>query len=292
MDYHALQHKLFEMDPSDPAEDIRKLTEMASGEASVGSKDTEVNHLEASVADIPEGSAPIDRDYSINDFAKLAGVQLNEEVTINWHAAADKVKSGVKKGYQAAKSGAKAAKSGVKTAVDGAKAGYKDPNKITPAFKAGKDAYKSVSDKPKDNNTDDKKIEPQKGISKDKKQRGFSKQEENIITDINQAQLVEELSKQIDEILPALAGMAARGLATKAVGSAVDKLTANKKNKQKPIKARDPNSQYMNDLRKSGAQGAHKDKKRDAKMGITKHKKDYTNESIKAQLWAALNQKK
>ena len=289
MDYHALQHKLFEMDPSDPAEDIRKLTEMASGEASVGSKDIEVNHLEASVADIPEGSAPIDRDYSINDFAKLAGVQLNEGV-------ADKVKSGVKKGVQVAKSGVKkgvqVAKSGVKTAVDGAKDGYKNPNKITPAFKAGKDAYQSGSNKSKDDKTDDKKTEPQKGFSKDKKQRGFSKQEENIITDINQAQLVEELSKQIDEILPALAGMAARGLATKAVGGAVDKLTANKKNKQKPIKARDPNSQYMNDLRKSGAQGAHKDKKRDAKMGITKHKKDYTNESIKAQLWAALNEKK
>ena len=276
MDYHALQHKLFEMDPSDPAEDIRKLTEMASGEASVGSKDIEVNHLEASVADIPEGSAPIDRDYSLNDFAKLAGVQLNESTK-------DKIKQGVK--------------TGISTAVDSFKAGYKDPNKLGPTVApivdpAKEKVKKALQTKPEDDKTDNKKIQPQKGFGKDKKQRGFSKQEENIITDINQAQLVEELSKQIDEILPALAGMAARGLATKAVGGAVDKLTANKKNKQKPIKARDPNSQYMNDLRKSGAQGAHKDKKRDAKMGITKHKKDYTNESIKAQLWAALNEKK
>ena len=78
MDYHALQQKLFEIDPADPAEDIRKLTEMATGEASVGSENLTVNHLEESVADIPEGTMPVDKDYSISDFAKLAGVQLNE----------------------------------------------------------------------------------------------------------------------------------------------------------------------------------------------------------------------
>ena len=30
MDYNALQHKLFAMDPADPAEDIRKMTQMAN----------------------------------------------------------------------------------------------------------------------------------------------------------------------------------------------------------------------------------------------------------------------
>ena len=43
--------------------------------------------------------------------------------------------------------------------------------------------------------------------------------------------------------------------------------------KQKPqIKPRDPNAQTMQDLRKSGAMGAHKDKKKLSKQGYTKHK--------------------
>ena len=60
--------------------------------------------------------------------------------------------------------------------------------------------------------------------------------------------------------------------------------------KDKVIKARDPNAQYMNDLRKSGAMGAHKDKKKDAKAGKQKHKgKAY--ESITDELWAMLREK-
>jgi len=42
--------------------------------------------------------------------------------------------------------------------------------------------------------------------------------------------------------------------------------------KPKLIKPRDPNAQTMQDLRKSGAMGAHKDKKRLAKQGYQKHK--------------------
>ena len=63
--------------------------------------------------------------------------------------------------------------------------------------------------------------------------------------------------------------------------------------KPKTIKARDPNAQYMNDLRKSGAMGAHTNKKRDDKMGKQKHKgKEYTTESIKEMLYRKLNSKK
>jgi hypothetical protein len=56
------------------------------------------------------------------------------------------------------------------------------------------------------------------------------------------------------------------------------------------IKPRDPNAQYMNDLRKSGAMGAHKDKKKDAKAGKVKHK-GQQYESIKDELWAMLREK-
>jgi hypothetical protein len=61
---------------------------------------------------------------------------------------------------------------------------------------------------------------------------------------------------------------------------------------KKPMpKPRDPSSQYMQDLRKSGAMGAHKDKKKDTKSGKVKHK-GYQYESIKDMLYAKLAEKK
>ena len=137
------------------------------------------------------------------------------------------------------------------------------------------------SKKPKD------KAKPK--TSKDYRDEYKAKQDQKESLNFDQDSLIEAISQELDEILPAIAGMAARGLAAKAVGGAVDKLTANKKNKQKPIKARDPNAQYMNDLRKSGAAGSHKDK---TKTIPRKQKHKDTNESIKSQLWAALNSKK
>lgn len=76
MDFNALQHKLFSLDPTDPKEDLRKLTESASSEAqkSVGS---DVNYVQESV-EVQEGSLGLDKDYSMSDFAALAGVTLNE----------------------------------------------------------------------------------------------------------------------------------------------------------------------------------------------------------------------
>lgn len=275
MDYHALQQKLFEIDPADPAEDIRKLTEMATGEASVGSENLTVNHLEESVADIPEGTMPVDKDYSISDFAKLAGVQLNEGKKF------DNFKKTIKTGAKAAKAAVKSGASSFKT---GAKAGLKDPHKLSPAISAAKDEW----DKHKKSNPN-KDVKKKPKTSKDYKDEYKAQQGQRESLNFDQDSLIEAISQELDEILPAIAGMAARGLAAKAVGGAVDKLTANKKNKQKPIKARDPNAQYMNDLRKSGAAGGHKDK---TKTIPRKQKHKDTNESIKSQLWAALNSKK
>ena len=43
-------------------------------------------------------------------------------------------------------------------------------------------------------------------------------------------------------------------------------------NNQKTIKSRDPNWKDMEALRKSGAAGAHRDKKKEMKQGNVKHK--------------------
>lgn len=266
MDYNALQHKLFAMDPADPAEDIRKMTQMANQTPQESVQPIE-NIVQESVQ-VQEGTMPVEGDYSLNDFAKLAGVQLNEASNVD----VDTAKAGAEKIIKKAPGGS--------AFVDGFKSGYKDFDKLSPSFRAAKDEW--------DNNKKTK-AKPKPKTSKDYKDEYNAKKDQTESFNFDQDSLIEAISQELDEILPAIAGMAARGLAAKAVGGAVDKLTANKKNKQKPIKARDPNAQYMNDLRKSGAAGGHKDK---TKTIPRKQKHKDTNESIKSQLWAALNSKK
>jgi hypothetical protein len=78
MDWNKLQHTLFEMDPSDPREDLAKLQATAQGGNSAPAAES-VDYLQES-AEVPEGSLQMDRDYSVDDFAALAGVKLDEGV--------------------------------------------------------------------------------------------------------------------------------------------------------------------------------------------------------------------
>lgn len=74
MDYHALQQKLFEIEPTNPAEDLAKLQSQANNpQQSVPTKD----YIKESV-EVPQGSMPLSID-SVSDFAALAGVKLNEK---------------------------------------------------------------------------------------------------------------------------------------------------------------------------------------------------------------------
>ena len=74
MDFNALQHKLFALDPSDPREDLRKLAESAG--QSVEAAPTK-DYVAESVQ-VQEGTMPVEGDYSLSDFAALAGVTLTE----------------------------------------------------------------------------------------------------------------------------------------------------------------------------------------------------------------------
>jgi hypothetical protein len=76
MDYNALQHKLFAMDPTDPKEDLAKLRAQAGGNAPAPAP--QVDYI-AESASVPEGSLQMDRDYSVSDFAALAGIRLDEK---------------------------------------------------------------------------------------------------------------------------------------------------------------------------------------------------------------------
>ena len=77
MDYNALQHKLFAIDPTDPAEDLAKLRAQAGGDAPAPAP--KVDYI-AESAEVPEGSLQMDRDYSVADFAALAGVSEGQKM--------------------------------------------------------------------------------------------------------------------------------------------------------------------------------------------------------------------
>ena len=77
MDFHALQHKLFALDPVDPKEDLARLRGQAQG-AAQAPVESSVDYLQES-ASVPEGSLQMDRNYSVADFAALAGVSEGQK---------------------------------------------------------------------------------------------------------------------------------------------------------------------------------------------------------------------
>ena len=74
MDFNALQHKLFALDPTDPREDLAKLKAQATGGAATPPTPQPI----VESYEVPEGSLQIDKEYSVADFAALAGVKLTE----------------------------------------------------------------------------------------------------------------------------------------------------------------------------------------------------------------------
>lgn len=75
MDWHKLQRTLYNLDPVDTKQDLAKLRESVSKSASI--VDENVDYANQSYQ-VPEGSMPTDRDYSVSDFAALAGIKLTE----------------------------------------------------------------------------------------------------------------------------------------------------------------------------------------------------------------------
>ena len=76
MDFHDLQQKLFDIEPTDRAADKAKMLADLGGQPQE-SVQVEENFLQESV-DVPQGTMPVEGDYSLSDFAALAGITLNE----------------------------------------------------------------------------------------------------------------------------------------------------------------------------------------------------------------------
>mgnify|MGYP000347567266 FL=1 len=76
MDFHDLQQKLFDIEPTDRAADKAKMLADLGGQPQE-SVQVPQNIVQESV-DVPQGSLQMDKDYSMSDFAALAGVNLTE----------------------------------------------------------------------------------------------------------------------------------------------------------------------------------------------------------------------
>ena len=72
MDFHDLQKKLFDIEPTNPAEDKAKM--IAALNSSSSQPAPEIPQTVSESYNVAEGSLQLDKDYSVNDFAALAGV--------------------------------------------------------------------------------------------------------------------------------------------------------------------------------------------------------------------------
>lgn len=275
MDWHKLQQTLFEMDPTDPREDLAKLQAVAkSGVADVAPTKDYV----AESAEVPEGSLSLDKDYSVSDFAALAGVNVNEGVKDSFKAGFD---SGMAN-YNTLGALYKPTLSGTndtsikKNKEIKTKSVSKSNNSTTAISDLSKgDSFKDDRGmvwyyNPNEGNWRSKDrlrtISPEQGFEMWMKSHSPRRRSRNE----DQIEALEARIEQLENI--------------------IENLLEDKK--QPVIKARDPSAQYMNDLRKSGAMGAHKDKKKEMKAGKMKHKGQSQYESIKDMLYAKLAEKK
>jgi hypothetical protein len=76
MDFHDLQKKLFDIEPTDIAADKAKMMAELQGGANVPAPEIPQQVTESYT--VNEGSLQMDKDYSVNDFAALAGIKLTE----------------------------------------------------------------------------------------------------------------------------------------------------------------------------------------------------------------------
>lgn len=275
MDWHKLQHKLFELDPTDPREDLAKLTAAAQGSSS-GESVSGKDYLNESI-DVSEGSLKLDRDYSVADFAALAGVTLSESQKIG-SAGQLKAKDSIKKNPAGTTKNPTKDKLVGEDFKDAWKAGADNFNNIG-LFKAGMNA---MGDEPK-SSSKDKSVEKTKSFKNERPAigstepgawRAFLKQH---TAQLQQIAADPEKKKRFDTWMSKWA-------------ESVEEAEVMKFKVPNTVKQRDPNWRDMEALRKSGAAGTHKDKKKDMKSGKTKHKSQQY-ESIKDRLWAALKNK-
>jgi hypothetical protein len=78
MDFHDLQKKLFDIEPTDIAADKARMMAELQGGANVPAHAPSIHEQVTESYTVNEGSLQMDKDYSVNEFAALAGIKLTE----------------------------------------------------------------------------------------------------------------------------------------------------------------------------------------------------------------------
>lgn len=97
MDWHKLQHTLYNLDPTDPREDLARLQQSAQKPVD---DIPSIDYVNESV-EVPKGSMPLNIS-SVNDFARLAGVEPRKQINED---DSEKKPTGFAAGYQAVQKG-------------------------------------------------------------------------------------------------------------------------------------------------------------------------------------------
>ena len=291
MDFHKLQQKLFQIEPTDRATDRAKMVESMQGQANVQeSVEVSQNIVQESV-NVPQGTMPVEGNYSISDFAKLAGVTLNEGKQKHGSAGQLKGKDAFTK---SSKPGGNESPHPARNKlvgdsmdndieegpVDAVKAVNKSKG-LGGAFQTGYNAtQKGGALAPDALNKafsgvftgDDKKDK------KDTKIKGNSSVADKYATSIQNILKDPALKRELLILMK------------KANSKSQMNSEAQKKPKKPLIKARNPGYKDLQALRTSGAGGSHTDKTK-VLPRKQKYKQDPTQESIKEMLFRKLNEK-
>ena len=295
MDWHKLQHTLFEMDPSDPREDLKKLQAQANGG---GADVPPTKDYVAESVDVPQGSMPLGLD-SISDFAALAGVRLDEKQKMG--------SAGQAKGKDPMPTMSKPSRTGEQPhplkdklvgeddtsegVIDAFKAGKANYNKLG-AVKAGIQAMQPKQQQQAQGQAPQGRVKGGVTGQQLAKQLGVGNPQ-LFLQAVQQSKQGKSLSRpQQAAFADAFQRiMAMDPKSTTNVMMLLKRMEAESIEEESMPKPRDPNAQTMQNLRKSGAMGAHKDKKK-VLPRKEKHKGKAQTESIKDMLYRKLAEKK
>lgn len=302
MDWHKLQHTLYNMDPTDPKEDLAKLRQQAEGG---DSQPKETKDYVTESIDVQDGSLPIGVD-SIADFAALAGVKLTESQKAGDYARGSDSMPKAKPGRTDHPLKDKLVGDSMDQDIDEdplgdiaskAKAGFNVGRASPGGVDAMKQAYKANAPE-KDKKPADKKSKQNKSVPSMRLATALGTSNTTLMNQaIQRLQQGQALSRNhyapIEEAFTNMLNMDRQQLQRVMAIMAQGK-TSKSVEEAKPSKTpqeRNPHSQDLQALRRSGAMGSHKDKKKQLPRK-QKHKSKMANESIKDELYRRLNAKK
>ena len=306
MDWHKLQRTLYNLDPTDVREDLKKLK--ASAQVNLADIPSTKDYVTESI-EIPQGSMPLGID-NIADFAALAGVRLDEGQKHGDYArgggSMPKAKPGRTKhplkdklvGEEDIEEGPLGAIGRAASDVaKSAKAGFAAGRALPQGFRAAKSAYQGQAPAPQNTapqNTKPQKQKPQRvkgSVTGSQLARQLNAQDPGMFNQAIQRVKQGQPLTRVHQAAMSDAFVNLIGMNPQETQKALQLLKRMQTTEaQETPKPRDPSSKTMQDIRKSGAAGAHKDKKKTLPRK-QKHKgKQF--ESFKEMLYAELAKNK